>query len=40
MRHSEFYIKRVMNYGYTRKEAINILDGKNPDESDFITLPF
>lgn len=40
MRHSEFYIKRVMNYGYTRKEAINILDGKNPDGSSFISLPF
>ena len=29
-----------MNYGYTREEAINILDGKNADGSDFIELPF
>nr|DAR23101.1 MAG TPA: UBA-like domain protein [Caudoviricetes sp.] len=40
MEHSEFYIRRVMNYGYTREEAINILDGKNPDGSSFIPLPF
>lgn len=29
-----------MNYGYTREEAINILDGRNPDGSEFIELPF
>ena len=30
----------VMSYGYTREEAINILDGKNADGSEFIELPF
>ena len=40
MKHSEYFINRVMNYGYTREEAINILDGKNADGSDFIELPF
>lgn len=29
-----------MSYGYTRKEAINILNGKNPDGSNFVELPF
>lgn len=29
-----------MSYGYTREEAINILDGKNPDGSSFVELPF
>lgn len=32
----EHYIEEVMNYGYTREEAINILDGKNPDGSSFL----
>lgn len=40
MKHSEYFINRVMNYGYTREEAINILDGKNADGSEFIGLPF
>lgn len=40
MEHTEFNISIVMSYGYTREEAINILDGKNPDGSKFIELPF
>lgn len=40
MEHSDFYINLVMNYGYTREEAINILNGKNPDGSNFVELPF
>lgn len=39
-KHSDFYINLVMSYGYTREEAINILDGKNPDGSNFVELPF
>ena len=38
--HSEYYIRQAMRYSYTREEAINILDGKNPDGSSFIPLPF
>lgn len=38
--HSEPYIGKVMRYGFSRKEAINILDGRNPDGSSFIELPF
>lgn len=40
MKHTEDDISIVMSYGYTREEAINILDGKNPDGSKFIELPF
>lgn len=40
MKHTEDDISIVMRYGYTREEAINILDGKNPDGSNFVTLPF
>lgn len=40
MEHTEDDISIVMSYGYTREEAINILDGKNPDGSKFIELPF
>lgn len=40
MKHAEYYISTVINYGYTRGEAINILDGKNADGSKFIELPF
>ena len=40
MEHLEFDISEVMSYGYTREEAINILDGKNADGSVFIELPF
>lgn len=40
MIHTEEAISIVMSYGYTRKEAINILDGKNADGSKFIEIPF
>lgn len=40
MEHTEDAISIVMSYGYTREEAINILDGKNADGSEFIELPF
>lgn len=40
MEHSEYAIRIVMSYGYTREEAINILDGKEADGSDFVALPF
>ena len=40
MIHTEVAIKEVMKFGYTRQEAINILDGKNADGSKFIELPF
>ena len=40
MENKEFYISMVISYGYTREEAINILEGKNPDGSEFIELPF
>lgn len=40
MIHTKNAISIVMSYGYTRKEAINILDGKNADGSDFEELPF
>lgn len=40
MENKEFYISMVMSYGYTREEAINILEGKNADGSEFIELPF
>lgn len=40
MEHREDNISIVMNFGYTKKEAINILDGKNPDGSINIELPF
>lgn len=35
-----FAIKQVMQYGYNRMEAINILNGRNPDGSEFDQLPF
>lgn len=40
MEHEECDISTVISYGYTREEAINILDGKNADGSEFIELPF
>lgn len=40
MEHTEYTISMVISYGYTREEAINILDGKNADGSEFIELPF
>ena len=37
----EEYIKVIMKeFGYTEQEAINILDGKNPDGTSFVELPF
>ena len=36
----EVAIRKIMNLGYNRKEAINILDGKNSDGGELITLPF
>ena len=38
--HLKYIIDLIMNYGYTKEEAINILDGKNYDGSEFIQLPF
>lgn len=40
MENKEFYISMVISYGYSREEAINILNGKNPNGSNFIELPF
>ena len=40
MEYSEISISMVMNFGYTKEEAINILDNKNPDGSKFIEFPF
>ena len=40
MKHLKYDINIVMSYGYTREEAINILDGKNADGSSFVQLPF
>lgn len=40
MEHTKNAISTVMSYGYTREEAINILDGKNADGSKFIEIPF
>lgn len=40
MEHTEYAISTVISYGYTREEAINILDGKNADGSNFVQLPF
>ena len=38
--HTEYAIRAVMGFGYTREESINILDGKNADGSKNIELPF
>lgn len=40
MKHSDKAVKMVKAFGYTEEEAINILDGKNPDGTEFIELPF
>ena len=40
MEHCEYDIKMVMSFGYNRKEAINILDGKNTDGTKTVELPF
>ena len=37
----EEYIRTIMiEFGYSRQEAINILNGKNPDGTHFVELPF
>lgn len=37
----EEYIRVIMReFKYTRQEAINILNGKNPDGTPFVELPF
>lgn len=33
-------IKKVMEFRYSREEAINILNGLNPDDTLFEQLPF
>ncbi len=40
MEHSRNVVRTIMSYGYDEQEAINILDGKNPDGTEFIELPF
>lgn len=37
---NEDSIKRVMKFGYTREEAINILNGLNSDGTPFEQLSF
>ena len=36
----ELSIKQLQGFGYNREEAINILNGLNPDGSQFEQLPF
>ena len=36
----EISIKIVQGFGYSREEAINILNGKNPGGSEYHQLPF
>lgn len=38
--HLKYIISIIINYGYTKEEAINILNGKNYNGSEFIQLPF
>lgn len=33
-------IKEIMGFGYSEEEATNIYEGKNPNGSPFIELPF
>lgn len=40
MEHIKDIISIVMGYGYSKEEAVNILNGKNPDGSEFEQLPF
>lgn len=37
---NEDSIKKVMKFRYTREEAINILNGLNPDGTSFEQLSF
>ena len=36
----EISIIKLQGFGYNREEAINILNGLNPDGSQFKQLPF
>ena len=36
----EVTIKRLEGFGYSREEAINILNGLNPNSTQFKQLPF
>lgn len=36
----EITIKLLKRFGYNREEAINIINGFNPDGSEFEQLPF
>ena len=36
----EITIKRLKRFGYSREESINILNGLNPDGTQFEQLPF
>ena len=36
----EVIITRIEEFGYSREEAINILNGLNPDGTQFKQLPF
>lgn len=38
--HHERSIKEIQGFGYTKSEALNILEGKNADGSNFEELPF
>ena len=40
MVHSEDSIRTVVAMGYSREEAINLLDGKNADGTEITELPF
>lgn len=40
MEERETAIEQIINLGYTRDEAINILNGLNPDGSKMKELPF
>lgn len=40
MKHSKYVINIVMSYGYTKEEAINILDGKEANGNTFVQFPF
>ena len=40
MEEHEVAIEQIIRFGYTRDEAINILNGLNPDGSKMEELPF
>lgn len=40
MTHSEDFIRTVETMGYSRNEAINLLDGKNANGTEIEQLPF